>query len=156
MFDFEAERPGLFRLAMKYMHNVSEAEELADIGIAKALMHRERIQPKNEKAWLRGIVINECLHRKRDVKIAESHRWVQGYEKTPLEIAIQHELRDIVDEVVMDLTPEQWWALYHFQFQDLSAEETAQMMSRTNGSVRALVHRLRRKLAPKLMEFVKS
>ena len=154
MLDFETERPRLYRLAMKFMHNDSEAEELADIAIAKALMHRERVQPRNEKAWLVGILRNECLHRIRDRKIEEQHRFREDYGKTPLEIAIQRELQDAVDQAVLDLTPEQWWALYHFQFMDLSGEETAEEMSRTNGSVRALIHRLRRKLAPKLAEFV--
>lgn len=154
MLDFETERPRLFRLAMRYMHNVSEAEEMADIAITKALMHRERIQPRNEKAWLRGIVINECLHRKRDVKSEERHRFRLPYPKTPLQLAIERELQDAVDEAVMDLTPDQWWALYHFQFQDLSSQETAEKMAKKSGSVRALVMRLRRKIAPRLMEFV--
>jgi RNA polymerase sigma factor (sigma-70 family) len=154
MLDYAAERPRLFRLAMRFLHNVSEAEELADAAIAKALTHRDRHQPKNEKAWLVGILRNECLHRIRDRKKEELHRFPEEYGKTPLEIAMQRELQDAVDQAVMDLTPEEWWVLYHYQFEDLSGAETAGKMSRTNGSVRALMHRLKRKLAPKLAEFV--
>lgn len=153
MLDLEKERPRLIRMAKSFLHNISEAEEIADIAITKALMHRDRIMPKNEAAWLRGIVRNECLHRIRDVKIEEAKRWAGGRGKTTLEIVIERELQEAVDQAVLDLTPAQWWALYHFQFQELSADEAGDKMARRSGSVRALVHRVRRKLARRLQEF---
>jgi len=153
MIDFEKERPRLVRAAMHFLHNSSGAEEAADRAIVRGMDAFERHKPRNPSAWLYGILRNLCLHEIRDRKKREEKRFWVPYPKSALEEILLLELRDAVDRAVLDLTPDQWEAVYLREMLELPYAEISRLTGKREGALRAIVGRARARLVPHLLDW---
>jgi RNA polymerase sigma factor (sigma-70 family) len=151
--DFEKDRPWLIRSAMSFLHNPSGAEEAADRAIVRATEAFEKSKPRYPRAWLFGILRNLCLHEIRDAKKQEANRfWVPPH-RSALEEVLLLELREAVDQAVLDLTPEQWEAVYLREMLDLPYAEISKLTGKREGALRAIVGRARARLVPRLLDW---
>ncbi len=136
----------------------------------------KRFQPQGQGsfyAWMRGIAENrmfDCVREhKRKKRGGEFHRKVTtgdpnrsdvllavdllaGQGGTPSQSFARHELIDGIRERVDALPAEQREAIRYHCLEGRSLEETALLMRKTSGAVRALVHRGKLKLKQQIDE----
>lgn len=50
----------VYRLALSYMANVSDAEDVTQTAFLKLIHHRKSVAPGKERSWLLTVAANEC------------------------------------------------------------------------------------------------
>ncbi len=152
--------PQMLRYVSSRVTGTQEAEDLANTVFEKAFAAIGRYQPSPAQfsTWLYTIAQNTIIdyYRKRrlpQVDDAESELFaVTDPGEGPEARLLADERRDVVQQAVMRLTPEQRLVIGCRFYFNLPVQEVANMMGKTEGAVKALqfraLARLRRTLAP--------
>lgn len=170
--DFEAEAlqhlPALMALATRLTRRRSEAEDLVQDTLVKALRAREQYRTEtNLRAWLLKILRNTFLNGYRRQTL--ERRVLDGPEKDPLAAAwigaaslrgmrdpdtnrlhaqLERQLKDAIDE----LPPDFRMTVLLADVEELSYREIAEAMECPVGTVMSRLHRGRRLLKSRLMQ----
>lgn len=149
-------RPGLIRVAYKYTHNSSLAEDFADQAIGQGYVNLRKWRGGNMAAWLRSILINICRHWTRDTKTHEAAApaVLKKGERSPLQNAITNEILKGVEEALDALTEKQRECIKLSQLDGLDYVEVGIRVGIRPGAARALVFRARAMLTKKLERFI--
>lgn len=170
--DFEAEAlqhlPALMALATRLTRRRSEAEDLVQDTLVKALRAREQYRTEtNLRAWLLKILRNTFLNGYRRQTL--ERRVLDGPEKDPLAAGwigaaslrgmrdpdtnrlhaqLERQLKDAIDE----LPPDFRMTVLLADVEELSYREIAEAMECPVGTVMSRLHRGRRLLKSRLMQ----
>ena len=160
----------IFRLARHITNNQEDAEDILQETFLKAYEHLDAFQGNSKfYTWIVRIAVNESLmklrKRKSDRSVSLDEQIDTGEDVIAREIAVwednpedrysQQELREILDEAIASLPPIFRSVFVLRDIEELSSEETAQMLDLTVPAVKSRLLRARLKLREKLTRFFK-
>ena len=142
----------LFRVAMGYMHNREEAEDIVQEVFIKAYNSLDSFKGESKiLTWLYRFTVNSCINELNRKK----RRWffpatLLSVDKNPEEEAIDKERDLLVKKAIETLPSNQKTAFILQRYQDMTQKEIAEIMEITEGAVEQLLQRgkitLRKKL----------
>ena len=160
----------VFRLAKNITNNQQDAEDVLQETFLKAYSHLDGFQGNSKfYTWLVRIAVNEALmklrKRKSDKTVSMDDGVDTGEETMVREIAVwdddpeqrysHEEIKTILDEAVESLRPAFRTVFVLRDIEELSTEETAQMLDLSIPAVKSRLLRARLQLREKLTRFFK-
>jgi RNA polymerase sigma-70 factor (ECF subfamily) len=160
----------VFRLAKNITQNDEDAEDVLQDAFLKAYEHLEDFQEHSKfYTWLVRIAVNEALmrlrKRKSDRTVPLDEPVDTGEETVVREIAVweddpeqryeKTELRGILDEAITSLKPAFRTVFQLRDIEELSTEETAELLGLSIPAVKSRLLRARLQLRERLTRFFK-
>lgn len=160
----------IFRLARHITNSLEDAEDILQETFLKAYEHLGEFQGNSKfYTWIVRIAVNESLmklrKRKSDRSVSLDEQIDTGEDVIAREIAVwednpedkysQQEMREILDEAIASLPPIFRSVFVLRDIEELSSEETAQMLNLTVPAVKSRLLRARLKLREKLTRYFK-
>jgi len=160
----------IFRLARHITNSQEDAEDVLQETFLKAYEHLGEFQGNSKfYTWIVRIAVNESLmklrKRKSDRSVSLDEQIDTGEDVIAREIAVwednpedqysQSELREILDEAVKSLPPIFRSVFVLRDIEELSSEETAEILNLTVPAVKSRLLRARLKLREKLTRYFK-
>jgi RNA polymerase sigma-70 factor (ECF subfamily) len=160
----------IFRLAKHITNSQEDAEDVLQETFLKAYEHLDEFQGNSKfYTWIVRIAVNESLmklrKRKSDRSVSLDEQIDTGEDVIAREIAVwednpedqysQTELREILDQAVQSLPPIFRSVFVLRDIEELSSEETAEILNLTVPAVKSRLLRARLKLREKLTRYFK-
>ena len=159
----------VYRMALSYMKNESDAEDVAQEAFLKAFRNLSAFRGQSKfSTWLISITLNEARRRLRhdrtlrfeslDEPLDEgghvSPAILRDWREIPSEVLERSEVRELLQAAINHLSPIYRQVLLLRDVEELSIEETATVLEISLSSVKVRLHRarmmLQKELAPKL------
>jgi RNA polymerase sigma-70 factor (ECF subfamily) len=159
----------VYRMALSYMKNESDAEDVAQEAFLKAFRKLSAFRGQSKfSTWLISITLNEARRRLRHDKTLRfesldeppeegahvSPAILRDWREIPSEALGRSEVRELLQAAINHLSPIYRQVLLLRDVEDLSIEETATVLEISLSSVKVRLHRarmmLQKELAPKL------
>lgn len=141
-------RRSVFLLCLGFARSQTEAQDLLQETLAKALAHWQRMPPENPLVWLLRIARNTCLDQERRKKVRRVLLpWLAEDESqpaTPHHQLEQTEEIDLVRRAIGSLPRAQREVLVLREYGDLSYREIAEVLALNEGTVMSRLCRARR------------
>lgn len=140
-----------------YVHNLSDAEDIAQEALIKLSIKRPKFEYENQlKAYLFKVCRNLSLnHLKKQAKVqVTAQEIMENYEDEMQEVEARMELEDsrqLLHRALNSLKQEYREVLYLRYFEMLSAKEAAKIMKCTESKINSLAFQAREQLR-KIME----
>ncbi len=155
---FSRHIPALRSMAVRFLRNEAEAEDLVQDSLLSAFVHLPQFAGRSQfRTWLFSILLNSARTRVRRrkpdryISLEEvSHRMIPDPALQPDQIVARLERRKIVREVLNDLSPEFRTAYYLCYVKGLSKREAAGRVGVNPQTFKVRLFRGRRKLANRL------
>ena len=163
----------VYRMAMSFVKNETEAEDVAQEAFLKALHNLANFRAESKfSTWLISITLNEArrwLRRQRTVRMESlddppeeggkvSPALLRDWREIPSESLERKEVRALLQEAIGHLSPIYREVLVMRDIEELSIEETAGALAISISSVKVRLHRarimLQKELAPKLKQTI--
>lgn len=163
----------VYRMAMSFVKNETEAEDVAQEAFLKALHNLANFRAESKfSTWLISITLNEArrwLRRQRTVRKESlddpleeggkvSPALLRDWREIPSEALERKEVRALLREAIGHLSPIYREVLVMRDIEELSIEETAGALAISISSVKVRLHRarimLQKELAPKLKQTI--
>jgi RNA polymerase sigma-70 factor, ECF subfamily len=160
----------IYRLARHIIQNPEDAEDVLQETFLKAYEHLKDFQGNSKfYTWLVRIAVNQSLmklrKRKSDASVSLDDPFDTGEESLTREIAVwepnpeqtcsREELRDILRKAVESLPPAFRAVFALRDIEELSTEETAEMLNLSVPAVKSRLLRARLRLRDKLTRYFK-
>jgi RNA polymerase sigma-70 factor (ECF subfamily) len=159
----------VYRMALSFMKNESDAEDVAQEAFLKAFQNLEKFRSQAKfSTWLISITLNEARRRlwRQSVVRTESFddfndgvgdispALLRDWREIPFESLERKEIREMLREGIARLPPSYREVLLLRDVEGLSIEDTASLLTISTANVRVRLHRarlmLQKDLAPKL------
>jgi RNA polymerase sigma-70 factor (ECF subfamily) len=138
-----------------------DAEEVAQETLLRVFDNLEQLrEPENVRAWVFRIAKNACLMQRRKSVFAPTHEISTdellpgeeplGAELTPDREYLRGELRAVLDRIIVELPPNYRSVVVLRDIEELSTEETAQILDVGLDVVKTRLHRARSAMRQKL------
>jgi RNA polymerase sigma-70 factor (ECF subfamily) len=163
----------VYRMAMSFVKNETEAEDVAQEAFLKALHNLANFRAESKfSTWLISITLNEArrwLRRQRTVRMESlddpleeggkvSPALLRDWREIPSEALELKEVRALLQEAIGHLSPIYREVLVMRDIEEFSIEETAGALAISISSVKVRLHRarimLQKELAPKLKQTI--
>jgi RNA polymerase sigma factor (sigma-70 family) len=150
----------LYRLAKGYLHDEAEIEDCMQEAYVKAFLNLPNFgQRSSFPTWISRILINECLQlqRRRQKHALVSYNEIrihmnQADPHTPESSSMRKELRAHLEANITAL-PEKYRVVFILrEVERLNVEETARVLSISEGNVKARLSRAKEMLRESLLE----
>ena len=161
----------IFRIAQHITHNEEDAQDVVQEAFLKAYQNLEQFQGNSKfYTWLVRIAVNEALMKLRrrrsdktvsldeDVVTEEGSmpREVADWSPNPEQLYGQSELGDILKKTIQGLPPGFRTVFVLRDVEELSTEETAEMLGLSIPAVKSRLLRARLQLRERLAKYFKS
>ena len=155
-FLVEAHQARVYNLALRMLGTEAEAQDAAQDAFVQAFTRLASYRPEwRFKTWIMSITSNLCIDRLRRRRIEPSVFADQpdpdadfvSREPQPDVVAARNERRDIVQQMLRTLSPEDRSMVLMFYWGDMSYEEIAAAMRTTVNAVKSRLFRARRALS---------
>jgi len=161
----------IFRIAQHITHNEEDAQDVVQDAFLKAYQNLEQFQGNSKfYTWLVRIAVNEALMKLRrrrtdktvsideDVETEEGSmpREVADWGPNPEQLYRQSELSDILKKTIQGLPPGFRTVFVLRDVEELSTEETAEMLGLSIPAVKSRLLRARLQLRERLAKYFKS
>lgn len=143
---FEEYSEDVFRLALSYLQNRHDAEDICQSVFVKLLSHKKPLESGKEKAWLLTCAANACkdhlksFWRKNTVELDET-------------IAFTSETSKELWEVVNSLSPKYRIVVHLYYYEGYSQDEIAEILKISRTAVQTRMSRAREQLKEVLKEY---
>jgi len=160
----------VYRLGLNVTGNPEDAEDVLQETFLKAFEHLGEFREEARfYTWLVRIALNEALMKLRkrrtdkEVPIEDAitdegdvvPREFSDWKPDPEQLMAQSELQNILQAAASSLPPSFRTVFFLRDVEDLSTEETAQLLNLTTGAVKARLHRARLQLREELSKMLK-
>ena len=161
----------VYMLALSYMKNEADAEDVAQEAILKAFRHLASFRAEAKfSTWLVGIALNEArsrLRRQGTVRMESiedpeeenghvSPAILRDWREVPSEALERKEVREILEKAITSL-PEKYREVFLLRdVEELNLVETAAALSITVGNVKVRLHRARMMLQKQLTPLLRQ
>jgi RNA polymerase sigma-70 factor (ECF subfamily) len=139
----------IFRLAVNYLRNIPDAEDITQEVFLK-LLKQDRIFPaaEEEKAWIIRITINAC----KDLKKSAWYKRTVAFDQN---IPFQEQEQSDVFYAVMRLERKYRFVIHLYYYEDYSVKEIAKILKIKESTIQVRLYRARKKLEQQLkQEFI--
>ena len=157
-----------YRLAFRFLHDASQAEDVAAEAFVRVWRSRESYEPTASfTTWFYRIVVNLCYNRLRRYKTREYQMRASPDEaeqglattrdrSTPSAVdeLAAREMSQMVHGAVADLPETQRMAVLLSRLEGMSYAETADAMGTTEKAIKSLMARARTTLKEKLAKYL--
>lgn len=162
----------IYRVALRMCGNVDDAEETVQETFLSAIKALPTFEGRAQlSTWLYRIASNACLMRRRhqagepdllSVEMAEEAdaaggfpmpRLLVDWSAQPLDLALDHELRDIMQTALAELPPTLRIVFLWRDLEGLSTAETAEVLGISEAAVKVRLHRARLQLRESLTRY---
>lgn len=154
-------RSKVFHYSWLMCGHPEDAEEVAQETLLKVFENFDQLRdPERVRSWVFRIAKNACLMQRRKSVFAPAHQEslddlppgseVAASAAAPDDELLQTELRDVVDRVVAELPPLYRAVVLLRDLEELSTEETAQILDLSLDVVKTRLHRGRLAMRQKL------
>ena len=167
---FERYADRIYRLALGILGDTGSAEDVVQDTFLSALTHRQQFEGRSSLAtWLYRIATNASLSRLRErspLPLPEEDpvsdegaviplpKELTEWRFTPDQMLLDGELREELDKAVQRLPDSLRVVFLLRDVQELSTEETADIVGISVGAVKVRLHRARLELRERLAEYV--
>jgi RNA polymerase sigma-70 factor (ECF subfamily) len=161
----------IFRIAQHITHNEEDAQDVVQDAFLKAYQNLEQFQGNSKfYTWLVRIAVNEALMKLRrrrtdktvsideDVETEEGSmpRELADWGPNPEQLYLQSQLGDILKKTIQGLPPGFRTVFVLRDVEELSTEETAEMLGLSIPAVKSRLLRARLQLRERLAKYFKS
>lgn len=160
-FEIEAKRmrPALLRMALRYLENPDEAEDVVQDALLKLWFLRDRLDQYRSVDALAIIIIKHlCINRLRGIRIEkvelEQGISIVGGENPEMKLVEEENMQEIL-EVINTLPDLQQAILRMKHLEGFEVEEIARLMGSTPVAVRTNLSRARKKVREQFMIYNK-
>lgn len=160
-FEIEAKRmrPALLRMALRYLENPDEAEDVVQDALLKLWFLRDRLDQYRSVDALAIIIIKHlCINRLRGIRIVkvelEQGISIVGGENPEMKLVEEENMQEIL-EVINTLPDLQQAILRMKHLEGFEVEEIARLMGSTPVAVRTNLSRARKKVREQFMIYNK-
>lgn len=154
-------RSRLFHYSWMMCGQPDDAEDVAQETLLKAFQNLKQLrEPERVRAWVFRIAKNVCLMRRRKSVFAPSEEISlddlpgdndpTGSERPPDAVLLQAELRAVLDRLILELPPTYRAVVLLRDMEELSTEETAQVLDISTDVVKTRLHRGRSQMRRQL------
>ena len=143
---FEAYSEDVFRLALSYLHNRHDAEDVCQSVFVKLLDYRKPIEQGKEKSWLLTVAVNAC---KDHLKSFWKRNTVELENTIVLSSETDHELWEAVDS----LPPKYRVVVHLYYYEGYSQDEIADILKISRTAVQTRMSRARNQLKEVLNKY---
>ena len=138
----------VFRVALNYLRNPSDAEDVTQNVFEKLLRERKPFESEAHiKHWLIRVTVNECKHLLRS-----PWRKTESFEDYARTLTFDSPARSDLFYAVMDLPKKYRLPIYLYYYEGYSTKEIAAIMKIPNGTVCTNLKRGRELLKTQLQE----
>ncbi len=169
-------RAKIFQYSWLMCRHREDAEEVAQETLLKVFESFDQLrEPERVRPWVFRIAKNECLMKRRKSVFAPAHELsleqflpsrkqidgnvkieIADWSRLPDDQALQTEMKQVLDRAIGDL-PEIYRAVILLRdIEELSTEETAQILDVTEDTVKTRLHRARLALRKMLDEQLRA
>ncbi len=142
----ELYRPTVFRVALNYLKNYEDAEDISQDAFVKLYTCETQFSSsENVKAWLIRVTINLCKNQLRSM-------WHRSKCELPQDIPAPGEEYSELADCINKLRPEYASVIYLFYYEGYQVKEIATLCGMTSTAVRTRLSRGRRILKEMLPE----
>lgn len=135
----------VFRLAMSYLKNRAEAEDVCQTVFVRLMEKGQHISPGKEGAWLAAVTANLC----KDLLRSARHRRTEALSE---DLPAEAPERSGVLEAVLSLSPGERAAVYLYYYEGYSTAEIGKILSLSRTAVTTRLERARKHLRGRLEE----
>jgi len=154
-------RSKIFHYSWLMCGRPDDAEEVAQETLLKVFQNLDQLRdPDRVRAWVFRIARNACLMQRRKSVFAPSHELsvddlppsseIEDSADRPDEELRRAEVRAVLDLVIAELPPDYRSVVLLRDLEELSTEETAQILELSTDAVKTRLHRARAAMRPKL------
>ena len=154
-------RSKVFRYSWLVCGHADDAEEVAQETLLRVFQHLDQLRdPAHVRPWVFRIARNACLMQRRRSVFAPSEELSLDAESAPEPVSdtaerpdltlLQSELRAVLDRVILELPPSLRPVVLLRDMEELSTEETAQILDLSLDVVKTRLHRGRVAMRQKL------
>lgn len=135
-----------YRLAFKYIHDESDAYDIVQNGVYKAIKSCHTLkQPEYAQTWIYRIMLNECFQHLRQPKYL-SYESIQDAGNTEIGY-MEDSYKNIDLEMAIDALPDKDKAIIIMRyFEDKKLEEIADILGESVNTVKSRLYRCMKKL----------
>ncbi len=147
---YDSLAPMAMGVCMRYMQSRAEAQDVMQDGFIKVFEKIGRLRdPESLPAWVRKVMVNECLMRLREV---EHHLLADDVQVEGVTLPLDPFATEEVVLALQRLAPAQRLAFNLVEVEGYTFEETADRMHSSEVNVRALLSRAKCRLRELLTE----
>lgn len=143
---FEEYSEDVFRLALSYLQNRHDAEDICQSVFVKLLNRKKSLEPGKEKAWLLTCTANAC----KDHLKSFWRKNTVGLDET---IAFTSEKSRELWAVVNSLAPKYRIVVHLYYYEGYAQDEIAEMLKISRTAVQTRMSRAREQLKEVLKEY---
>ena len=143
---FETYSDDVFRLALSYLQNRHDAEDICQVIFMKLMNHKKPLDPSKEKSWLLTCTVNACkdhlksFWRKNTVSLEDAILFTRDTEK---------ELWDALNS----LAPKYRIVVHLYYYEGYAQDEIAKILNISRTAVQTRMSRARNQLKEVLTEY---
>lgn len=139
---YEAHKHAVYRLALSYVGQVQDAEDVTQSVFLKLLRYRPGILPGKERNWLLKVTANECKNLVRQKKYLSPEPVPELSFETPEDSGLF--------EAVQSLRPEYRTVIYLYYYEGYSTKEIGKILGLRQSCVTTRLSRARLMLKTEL------
>ena len=143
---YEAYAEDVFRLALSYLHNRQDAEDISQSVFMKLIDQRKPLVPGKEKSWLLTCTANACKNHLKSF-------WWKSIDKLD-ETLVYTDERDKELWEAVNLLETKYRAVVHlYYYEGYSQDEIAEILSMSRTAVQTRMSRARNQLKEVLSKY---
>jgi len=159
-------RAKIFQYSWLMCGQREDAEEVAQDTLLKVFENFNQLrEPERVRPWIFRIARNACLMKRRKSMFAPAHELsldeflpgqIADWSALPDRQMLQTEMKQALDRAIGELPETYKSVLLMRDVEDLSTEETAQVLDLTEDTVKQRLHRARLAVRQKLDEYLRT
>jgi RNA polymerase sigma factor (sigma-70 family) len=154
----------IYGFAYRIMHDAYEAEDVASEVFMKVHLAKDSYRPQAKlSTWLFTIAHNACVSRFRKKRMfvlwprktddCEQLIDFESPEPSPRQVFFENEQDKVIKTCIQSLPFLQKEALILREFENMDYEQIAQILKKSLGTIKTLIHRARKNLKIKLLPY---
>lgn len=143
---YESYAQDIFRLALSYLHNQQDAEDVCQAVYLSLLNENVQLFPKKEKAWLLTCTANACKNHLKSF-------WKRNVGELDESLSFCDETDKELWSAIMTLAPKYRAVIHLYYYEGYSQEDIAQILKLSRTAVQTRVSRARSQLKKELSKY---
>lgn len=136
----------VFRLALSYLHNRQDAEDVCQEVFLSLLNRHVHLFPGKEKVWLLTCTANACKNHLKSF-------WKRNMEELDESLSFCDESDKSLWSAIMKLAPKYRAVIHLYYYEGYSQEEIAQILKLSRTAVQTRMSRARNQLKEELSKY---
>ena len=136
---YELYSEDVFRLALSYLHNRQDAEDVCQSVFLKMIGYKNKLEPGKEKSWLLTCSANACKNHLKSF-------WRKNVGELDQTISFSDETDKEIWNALHDLAPKYRIVIHLYYYEGYSQDEIANILNISRTAVQTRMSRARNQL----------